>query len=302
MSKLSELKLKEEEFENLNLNLKNVFEKSERLLSLKIDQINEIKERHKRKIDNLFALAWIDDEEINEDSFCFRKQTAFDNGNLIHGDWNFKKVRDYLFDGSFKLTVSDSFVKEFNTEDFRIFILIKCFFKNYKSKVLKSEVVNKLLSFHGAKSTCYESIKKFIRLGILREKEGYLTLIKRNLKSYDNKYFKFDFLSGFVLFCFGYKTALSFVLNRRLVNSIKTRNAKKIEIKRSYHKFRIKEFVVNNKLFKLLGCGLNNSRILESFKIFTYGFLGKSYDKVFKILKVWNSNENRLNSYRVFLS
>ncbi|WP_322876229.1 hypothetical protein RRG38_03800 [Mycoplasmopsis felis] len=302
MSKLSELKLKEEEFENLSLNLKNVFEKSERLLSLKIDQINEIKERHKREIDNLFALAWIDDEEINEDSFCFRKQIAFDNGNLIHGDWNFKKVRDYLFDGSFKLTVSDSFVKEFNTEDFRIFILIKCFFKNYKSKVLKSEVVNKLLSFDGAKSTCYESIKKFIRLGILREKEGYLTLIKRNLKSYDNKYFKFDFLSGFVLFCFGYKTALSFILNRRLINSIKTGNAKKIEIKKSYHKFRIKEFVINNKLFKLLGCGLNNSRILKSFKIFTYGFLGKSYDKVFKILKVWNSNENRLNSYRVFLS
>ncbi|UWV79627.1 hypothetical protein NW072_00090 [Mycoplasmopsis felis] len=110
--------------------------------------------------------------------------------------------------------------------------MIKCFFKNYKSKVLKSEVVNKLLSFDGAKNTCYESIKKFIRLGILKEKEGYLTLIKRNLKSYDNKYFKFDFLSGFVLFCFGYKTALSFILNRRLINSIKTGNAKKIEIKK----------------------------------------------------------------------
>ncbi|MCU9931582.1 hypothetical protein NW733_02595 [Mycoplasmopsis felis] len=57
MSKLSELKLKKEEFENLNLNLKNVFEKSERLLSLKIDQIKKIKENDKRKIDDLFALA-----------------------------------------------------------------------------------------------------------------------------------------------------------------------------------------------------------------------------------------------------
>ncbi|WP_331707970.1 hypothetical protein V3317_01240 [Mycoplasmopsis felis] len=101
-------------------------------MSLKINQINEIKERHKRNIDGLFALAWIDDEEINEDSFCFRKQIAFDNGNLIHGDWNFKKVRDYLFDSSFKLTVSDSFVKEFNNEDFRIFILIKRIFLLHK--------------------------------------------------------------------------------------------------------------------------------------------------------------------------
>ncbi|WP_322908484.1 hypothetical protein RRG55_04105 [Mycoplasmopsis felis] len=49
MGKLSELKLWEEEFESLSSNLKNVFEKSERLLELKIDQIKKIKERHKRK-------------------------------------------------------------------------------------------------------------------------------------------------------------------------------------------------------------------------------------------------------------